>query len=157
MERLICTKLIWLLKISQLDVKSTFLHDRLNQDILEVQQRGNIIHKENNDEVIMFTFKNSMLKKFDMSNLGNMRKYTLEVLRRFDSVIFSSFKISKDGSERFLVSNLKHLIDIRLGVMNKKKRWCITSLTLTKAGSDFIGAKEMRHEKGVYNRGYITH
>ena len=76
------------------------------------------------DEVMMSEFKSSMLREFDMSNLGRMRfflgievlqksdgiyicqrKYALEVLNRFDmleinlvsSPIIPGFKASKDG------------------------------------------------------------
>ena len=82
-----------------------------------------------NDEVMMFEFKSSMLREFDMSDLGKMRfflgievlqksdgiyicqkKYALEVLRRFGmmesnsvgSPIIPGFKISRDENGDFV-------------------------------------------------------
>ena len=40
-----------------------------------------------NDEVMMFEFKSSMLREFDMSDLGKMRFFLgIEVLQKFDGI-----------------------------------------------------------------------
>lgn len=55
-----------------------------------------------NDEVMMSKFKSSMLREFDMSDLGKMRFFLrIEVLQRSDSIYICQRKYALEVSRRF--------------------------------------------------------
>ena len=55
-----------------------------------------------NDEILFSSFKHSMMKEFDMTDLGRMRYFLgLEVLQRADGIFICQIKYAQEVLERF--------------------------------------------------------